>query len=462
MNNLIVMKFGAAAIGDAARLRDLARVVRDARDGDYAVVVVCTALSGITDALIEAARAAAEHRMGPAEFARRELWGRHRALAEKLINDEWEREELFREWADLLKSFDRITRSVETLGELSPRGIDAVAALGERFMARLVAVVLRRSGIASRMFDGADLIVTDTHYGNARPLVEETFTRIKTALALLVQTRIVPVVTGYVGATRQGAVTTLGRGGGDYSAALLGAALDADEVCLWTDVDGILTADPKLVPSAQTLSEISYAEAAKIAALGAEVLHPHTLAPMADRGIPLHIRNLNRPDRAGTRVVTQAPPTSYGARTIISAIGLSLISITAAGAGQDWGPTLTRMAETSVDILSFTQSVSEHNLTLAVRAADAQFAKEYLLAVLQNEAANSAEVSVVARVGLVALICSPGSMALMPQVLLTLGRAGAQVLSLVRGAGHISLLLPEEQIAAVVQALHDDLLITSR
>src|SRR5262245_59178610 len=166
---MIVMKFGAAAIGDAARLRDLVRVVKDGRDEGYGLVIVCTALSGITDALIEAARAASERDDGPVDFARRELWSRHRVLAEKLIADEWEREELYREWGELLKTFDRFTRSFSTLGELSPRGIDAVAVLGERFMAHLVAVVLRRSGIASQMVDGADLIMTDDHFGNARP-----------------------------------------------------------------------------------------------------------------------------------------------------------------------------------------------------------------------------------------------------------------------------------------------------
>jgi aspartate kinase len=458
---MIIMKFGAAAIGDAGRLRDLAKVVKDEHDHGTPVVVVCTALAGITDALIEAARAASDRRDGPVEFARRELWGRHRALAEKLITDEWEREELYKFWAELLRTFDRLTRAFSTLGELSPRGIDAVAVLGERFMAHLVAVVLRKNGIASKMFDGAELIVTDGHFGNAHPDIPQTFARVRARLSAPTGRLIVPVVTGYVGATPQGVVTTLGRGGGDFSATLIGAALDAKEVWLWTDVDGILTADPKLVPDASTLPEISFSEAAAIAALGAEVLHPHTLAPVAERGIPLNIRNLNRPGRPGTRVVTDPRPTKRAARAIISAPGLSLLSVVARSDEVDWGPALARMIESSVEILSFTQSLSERSLTLAVRAVDAAVVQESLGEALAHAPTMlpTPEVTLSARVGLVALISTPGADDLMPQVLLSLARADAHVLTLARGVAHISLLLPEEQVAPVVRALHTDLLL---
>ncbi len=456
---MLIMKFGAAAINEAARLRDLARVVKDGRDEGYAVVVVCSALAGITDALIEAARAAAEHRDGPIEYARRELWGRHRALAEKLINDEWEREELYREWAELLKIFDRITRAVTTLGELSPRGIDAVAVLGERFMAHLVAVLLRRSGIASKMVDGAELIVTDAHFGNARPLLPETFMRVRARLESSLKALIVPVITGYVGATRDGVVTTLGRGGGDYSATLIGAALEATEVFLWTDVDGILTADPKIVAGARTLPEISFSEAAEIAALGAEVLHPHTLAPLEQRGIPLHIRNLNHPERTGTRVVARPQPAEQPARTIISARGLSLLSVSSHSNDADWGPALSRMAASSVDILSFTQSLSEHSLTLAVRAADAAFARECLINAHTGDQAQvqPPEITLISPVGMVALITTPGNDALTARMLTSLGRANASILTLTHAGTHISFLLPEHQVDTVVRALHHDL-----
>ena len=293
-------------------------------------MVVCAALGGITDKLIGAARAAATGHEAVVEEARRELWGRHRALAEKLAADEWEREALYREWADLLKIFDRFTRSIATLGEHSPRSIDAVAALGERFATHLVATALRQAGVSARTVDATELIVTDNHYGAAWPFPAESSERIRARLSPLLQSRIVPVITGYIGATRDGIVTTLGRGSGDYSATLIGAALGADQVCIWTDVDGILTADPKIVAEARTLAELSYVEAAEIATFGAEVLHPRTLVPVAEHGIPLLIRNVLRPERPGTRVVANPAPTGHAARSIISSRGLSLIGVAAA------------------------------------------------------------------------------------------------------------------------------------
>src|SRR5690349_18985716 len=354
-----VMKFGLVSVGEMARLREMARLVNEAHADGSALVVVCAALGGITDKLIGAARAAASGHEAVVEEARRELWSRHRALAEKLAADEWEREALYREWADLLKIFDRFTRSIATLGEHSPRSIDAVAALGERFATHLVATALRQAGVSARTVDATDLIVTDNHYGGAWPFPAESSERIRARLGPLLQSRIVPVITGYIGATREGIVTTLGRGGGDYSATLIGAALGADEVSIWTDVDGILTADPKIVPDARTLPELSYAEAAEIATFGPEILHPRALTPVAERGIPLRIRNVLRPELPGTLVVAEPRPTEHAAHTIISARGLSLLSVAATLASSTgWSPdvvarALARLADSGVEILSF-------------------------------------------------------------------------------------------------------------
>lgn len=461
------MKFGAAAVSEAGPLRETIRIVK-AVAAESPAAVVCSALSGITDALIGAARAASRGGLAAAEESRRELWGRHRPLAERLVGDDWERELLYREWASLLKSYDRITRSIATLGEYSPRSIDAVAALGERFVAHLIAVALRQSGVAAQMIDATELIVTDDHFGNAAPVMEETTARIRARLGPLLQARIVPVVTGYIGATRAGVVTTLGRGGGDYTATILGAALEAEEVTFWTDVDGILTADPKIVPEARTLPELSYAEAAEIAMLGAEVLHPRTLAPLAARGIPLAIRNIVRPAHAGTRVVASPAPTGHAARAIISAPGFSLVSVAAAGtaAAEDWTPelaarALARLAETRVEILSFAQSFTERSLTVAVRASDAAFVRECLEAIFDHELAAGAVRAVAPSgpVALVAVVSAPNGNSIAPRTLAALGAAGAHVLTLAQGADsfHLSVIVPEPEVAQVVRALHREL-----
>src|SRR5262249_47603642 len=208
---------------------------------------------------------------------------------------------------------------------------------GERFGNHRVGAELRQTGVSARTVDATDLIVTDNNYGSAWPFPKESSERIRTRLSPLMQARIVPVITGYIGATREGIVTTLGRGGGDYSATLIGAALGAEEVSIWTDVDGILTADPKIVPQARTLPELSYAEAAEIATFGPEILHPRTLTPVAEKNITLRIRNVLRPDQPGTRVVANPQPTAHAAHTIISARGLSLLSVaTTLGSGAGW------------------------------------------------------------------------------------------------------------------------------
>jgi aspartate kinase len=460
-----VMKFGVVSLGEAPRLREMARIVNDAHQAGRTLVVVCTALGGITDRLIGAARGAASGDDGAIDAARRDLWGRHRALAEKLVADEWEREVLYREWAGLLKTFDRFTRSIATLGERSPRSIDAVAALGERFATLLVAAVLREAGVAARAVDAAELIVTDDHFGGAWPYADESSERIRTRLRAMLEVRIVPVITGYIGATREGVVTTLGRGGGDYSATLIGAALGAAEVCIWTDVDGILTADPKIVPDARTLAELSYVEAAEIATFGAEVLHPRTLTPVAEQGIPLRIRNVLRPERPGTRVVAHPQPTTHAARAIISARNLSLLGVSATS-GAGWTPdlaarALARLTEAGVEILTFAQSFSERSLTLLVRGADAAFACDSLTATFERELAAGAlrAVNLTAPVALVAVISAPGGDGLAPRTLAALGRAGAHVLALAQGTAsyHISFILPEAEVDAVVRTLHRDL-----
>jgi aspartate kinase len=459
---MYVMKFGAVSVSDPQRIRDLVEIVR--AETYQPLAIVCTAISGATDLLIGAARGAVHGDEAAIETARRDLWGRHRALAERVVNDEWEREELYREWAELLKVFDRYTRALATLGEASLRGIDAVASLGERFTAHLVAVALRQGGVAAQMVDAAEMIVTDDHFGAARPFQAESLDLIQKRLRALLQAHIVPVITGFTGATRDGAVTTLGRGGGDYTAALVGAAVKAREVCIWTDVDGIMTADPKSVPQARTLQELSYREATEIATFGgAEVLHPRTLEPLMSQGITLAIRNVLRSDHRGTRIVASPQPTTHFARAIISARGLSMLTLTA-HAGEGWTPALAshaldQLADAGIEILTFAQSFSDQSLKLSMRSSDAAFAQERLAAIFAHERSGSAlaPVQVTAPVALIAVISATENHDLMPHTLAALGSAGAHVMALSRGATspHISFVLPDEEVDVVVQALHE-------
>ena len=208
---------------------------------------------------------------------------------------------------DRLHDLERLYRSIAILGEVTVRGCDTVASFGEQLSANILAAVLRERGARAEAVSATELIVTDDNFGTAKPLMDQTRQRLHERIKPLIERGVIPVITGYIAATEQGVTTTLGRGGSDYTAAIVGAGLGADEVWVWSDVDGILTADPNIVPQARTLAELSYAEAADLAYYGADVLHPKTIGPVVEAGIPLRLLN------------SFAPQTSRYARGAVAA-----------------------------------------------------------------------------------------------------------------------------------------------
>jgi len=203
----------------------------------------------------------------------------------------------------------RFCEGTALLRELSPRTLDTISSLGERLSAPLVAAAVKERGLAGESVEASELIVTDDFHGGADPLMKETRMKSQARIFPLLEKGIVPVVTGFIGSTEDGELTTLGRGGSDYSATILGAALDAEEVIIWTDVDGVLTADPRLINEARTIPSISYREAAELAFFGAKVLHPKTLKPVVDSAIPVWIRNSFAPENAAQKSPRRAAPT---------------------------------------------------------------------------------------------------------------------------------------------------------
>ena len=462
-----VMKFGAVSVSEVAWLRSMVRIIKAICEQGEPLVVVCTALVGIIDTLTDAARSAAAGDTVAVDAARRELWRRHRTLAEKLVSDSWGRETLYREWAELLKTLDQIARAMMRLGEHPPRSIDAIASLGERFGVHLVVAVLRQNGIPAQIIDVTALIVTNDHFGAAHAFLDESVERIRLRLKPLLLAGIVPVVPGNIGATREGVVSILGRGGSNYTAALIGTAMAVQEVCLWTDVDGILTADPKIVPEARTLVELSYVEAAEIASFGIEMTHPHMLTLLAEQGIPLSIRNIWCPDRPGTRIVANPQAPEQKIQAIISTHGLSLLSVAAATTnGHDRKSelpvrALTCIAEASIEIYAFSQSFSEHSLTLAMRSADAIYVRDRLTASFEHDHPTGAipRIALTMSVALVTVISTSGGNGFMPQTLTALGRAGVHILALSQATSsqHISFLLSECEVDRAVRVLHREL-----
>ncbi len=304
---MVVMKFGGTSVKDPDAIRRLARIVAREAPISGVPVVVASAMSGVTDQLLDAV-AAVER--GDAELASQKVMvmrDRHRAAAEALLTSSGLRDDVIdaleRHWRDTAS----LLHAMAVLREVSPRSRDAVVAMGELASSRLVAAALTQLGTPSRYVDARLVLVTSDEHGQARPDLPATAARLREHVVPLVAEGLVVVLGGFIGATGDGITTTLGRGGSDYSASLFGAGLHAAEIQIWTDVDGMLTADPRVVQGARPLPSLSFAEASELAYFGAKVLHPSTIAPAVADGIPVRILNSQRPDVAGT-TITASPP----------------------------------------------------------------------------------------------------------------------------------------------------------
>jgi aspartate kinase len=319
-----VLKFGGTSVADAAAFERVAAIVR-AHGGPRSVVVV-SAMAGVTDALFAGARAAAE---GDATGARRRLdaeLARHHAVAGALLPPaEAEAfravvEQARREIAVLLGRL-----AVEP--EAGPVLREELASYGERLSAPLLAATLGAAGLPTRLVDARRCIVTDDDLGEAAVRFPEAEQRTRTELGPLLDAGLVPVLGGYIAASASGRTTTLGRGGSDYSAALVGAALDAAEIQIWTDVSGVLTADPRIVPAARPIPRLTYREAAELAYFGAKVLHPKSIQPATDRSIPVRICNSRAPEHPGTVVAAEPDYWPGAVKAIAHKAGITVLQI---------------------------------------------------------------------------------------------------------------------------------------
>lgn len=325
MSESTVLKFGGTSVADAEALQRVAGLVSRAHRSTGPIVVV-SALAGVTDTLLAAADAAAS---GDAERMRPQLDAlleRHAEIAGRLAGPEGAqgiRTVLGRAGGEIAGLLERVARDPERRPALR----DEIASYGERLSAALLTAVLLAADVPARYVDARHCLITDETHGRATPLLPDTEQRTRTALAPLLDRRLVPVLGGYIGATPEGVTTTLGRGGSDYSAALVGAALGAAEIQIWTDVSGVLTADPRVVPGARTIPSLSYAEAAELAYFGAKVLHPKTIQPAMDRGIPVRICNSRAPNDPGTVVTARGEVRAGAVKAIAHKSGITVLQI---------------------------------------------------------------------------------------------------------------------------------------
>jgi aspartate kinase len=360
--------------------------------------------------------------------------------------------------------FDHIANllsSIAVLGELTPRALDLISGQGERWNARLIAAALRSAGVSSEAVDASDIVVTDEQFGDAAPILNETRARSQARIGALLKSGSTPVVTGFIGATRAGIPTTLGRGGSDYSCALLGTVLDADEVWFWKEVDGVMSANPTVVPEARTLTSLSYVEMAELSYYGANVLHPKTVYPAVQRNIPIRIRNTFNPAHPGTLISGNAMQGTAKAVTAIKHISL----ITVGGPGMQ-GLTgvaariFSAVARAGVNTLLITQASSEQNVCLAVPQQQAVAAVAELRHELEKDVShhNVDHIGVLDSVGIVAVVGSGmrGMPGIAGRVFGALGEAGINVIAIAQGSTeyNISLVVAHEDSDEAVRIIH--------
>ena len=301
--DVVVMKFGGTSVEDVAAIRRLISIVQSKR-GVQPVLVV-SALAKVTDQLLESGNAAANGHLGAALARVRDIYVRHEHLADALVGQE-HYAALDRELRACFRALESLLLQLEATGQLDLRYQDQLLSFGECLSSRLIKEALSEAGVNATHVDSRASIVTDRKHGQASPLWEVTNDRLQQTLGPILEAGSVPVMGGFIAATEEGVPTTLGRGGSDFTASIVGAALGAARVEIWTDVDGVMTTDPKLCPDARVIRKMGFEEAAELAHFGAKVLHPATLAPAMRENIPVYVLNSRRPAAEGTEIVAHA------------------------------------------------------------------------------------------------------------------------------------------------------------
>ena len=463
----LVMKFGGTSVGSAEAMRETADLILQARDTWGDVAAIASAMGSkpvkVTDLLLQGAHTAYQ---GDGETYRRlarQLRDIHYEAIDGLLSPEGERQVMLAEMERFINRFASLCGAVNVLGELTPRALDAISGMGEQMSVRILAAYLRELGYEAEAIDATELIVTDANFQSANPLAAETRARTAARLGPLLERGAIPIVTGFIGATTDGVTTTLGRGGSDFSAAILGQAVDADEVWIWTDVDGVMSADPRLVPGAVSIPTLTFREVSELAYYGAKVLHPKTMRPCVESGIPLRIKNTFNPTHPGTVIVDEAPELNGALKAVTAIKGVAMINVE--GKGMIGVPgiaarTFGAVARLDVSVLLITQASSEQSICFIVPEAaaadvvaglEAAFATELQRRDIERVWLRDA-VAIVTIVG-AGIQTTPG---IAGRIFSALGEHRVNVIAIAQGSSEcsISLVVAAEDMGRAVEHIH--------
>jgi len=461
--HLLVMKFGGSSMGSAERIKAAARLTAE-QHAKRSVVIVVSAMGKVTDLLLDSMRKAETGDESGLEANLNHLAERRVACCRELLPSAAQ-ENAIAGVRGLVHEFSRIARGIMMLGERPPQSVDKAVAIGERLSALMMAVYLDVQGIRATAVNAAQVIVTDTVFGNATPLMDETRARAATVLLPLLEDGVLAVVTGFNGATLDGRPTTLGRGGSDFSASILAAALDAEELWIWTDVDGIMTGDPRLIPEARVLDVITYNEAAELAYNGAKVLHPRTLAPLIERQIPVWSKNSFAPEKPGTRIVAKIEAAG-GPHAVTSMADVPLVSIEPTGAAPSgaklMSEALSALDVCNVEVLVITSSSYRQNFCFLVRQSELVRALEQLEATFALELTHGymKPIQVDSNVGLIAVVGEGmrGTPGLAGRIFTAISRQRINIIAIAQGSSEITIaiVVHRDGLERAVRAVHEE------
>lgn len=463
MNQLLVMKFGGTSMGSADRMRVAAQICAD-QVRQRPVVIVVSAMSKVTDLLLDTLRKAEGDDQAALEANLATLEQRHVTTCRELLPVD-RQAAVLAELQTITADFRRIGNGIMMLGERPPRSVDEAVAVGERLSACLVAAFLDSQGVPAKAVNAAEVVVTDPVFGNATPLMDLTREKAQKVLQPLLDQGILPVVTGFNGATVDGRPTTLGRGGSDFSASILAAVLDASDLWIWTDVDGIMTADPRLVPHARVLPDVTYAEAAELAYNGAKVLHPRTLAPLIEKGIPVWSKNSFAQEKPGTRIVPSVGE-AQGPRAVTSMGNVALVSIEPASAELSATLVMSRalaaLAQSNAELLALTSSSYRQTFCFLIRRDELPHAMAALETAFALELAHGymKPFDVDENVGLLAVVGEGmrGTQGLAGRIFTAISKSDVNIIAIAQGSSEltIAIVVRRDGLEKAVRAIHDE------
>ena len=461
----IVMKFGGTSVGTGENIRHVAELVTQYAKDDCRVAVVVSALAGVTNSLIEIACQAKKSDEKHIETFTKELLQKHQEAISAAITSKQIQKEVTQITEKTIAELEKVLTGICYVGELTPKSKDYVVSFGERLSAPIVWGAIKDHKLETQCFTGKEAgIVTDSNFGEADPLMNFTTHLIRERLGPLFEKGIIPVVTGFIAANQDGIVTTVGRGGSDYTATILGVALQADEVWIWTDVDGIMTTDPKIVPAARMLPQLSYQEAAEMAIFGAKAMHPRALGPVIKENIPVRIRNTAHPENLGT-LITKEPSTNETkpVKAVAMIKDVAMLNVNGAamvGAPGSYAKVFDVLGKNNINVMMISTAVSEANISMIIKRALLGRAISNLEIALLERGGVVSEVTTEDDVAVIAVMGAnmKGTLGVASKIFSTVAKKGINIRMIAQGSSelNISFVVKEKDGVAVVRAIHDE------